>query len=62
MKQYIFIEEMQRTPAPSPLQFGVFMVGPVIYTFGNDAQKAQFLPRIANIDDWWCQGFSEPHI
>jgi pimeloyl-CoA dehydrogenase large subunit len=60
MKQYIFQEEMQRTPAPSPLQFGVFMVGPVIYTFGNDAQKAQFLPRIANIDDWWCQGFSEP--
>ncbi len=36
------------------------MVGPVIYTFGNEAQKARFLPRIVNIDDWWCQGFSEP--
>jgi len=60
MQQYIFQEEMQRTPAPSPLQFGVYMVGPVIYTFGNEAQKAKFLPRIANIDDWWCQGFSEP--
>ena len=60
MKQYIFQEEMQRTPAPSPLQFGVFMVGPVIYTFGNEQQKAHYLPRIANIDDWWCQGFSEP--
>jgi alkylation response protein AidB-like acyl-CoA dehydrogenase len=36
------------------------MVGPVIYTFGSDAQKKQVLPRIANLDDWWCQGFSEP--
>ncbi len=60
MQLYIFNEEMQRTPAPSPLQFGVYMVGPVIYTFGSAAQKARFLPRIANIDDWWCQGFSEP--
>jgi alkylation response protein AidB-like acyl-CoA dehydrogenase len=36
------------------------MVGPVIYTFGSAEQKARFLPRIANLDDWWCQGFSEP--
>ena len=36
------------------------MVGPVIYTFGNEQQKKQYLPRIANVDDWWCQGFSEP--
>jgi len=59
-QQYIFNEEMQMAPAPSPLPFGVSMVGPVIYTFANDAQKKYFLPRIANIDDWWCQGFSEP--
>jgi pimeloyl-CoA dehydrogenase large subunit len=60
MRQYIFLEELQKTPAPSPLPFGVNMVGPVIYTFGNEEQKKQFLPRIANLDDWWCQGFSEP--
>jgi alkylation response protein AidB-like acyl-CoA dehydrogenase len=47
-------------PAPAPLAFGVSMVGPVIYTFGNEKQKKQYLPRIANVDDWWCQGFSEP--
>jgi len=47
-------------PAPLPLAFGVGMVGPVIYTFGNEAQKKYYLPRIANVDDWWCQGFSEP--
>src|SRR6202521_5393105 len=60
VKQYIFLDEMQQAPAPSPLQFGVYMVGPVIIAFGIDAQKKKFLPRIANIDDWWCQGFSEP--
>jgi pimeloyl-CoA dehydrogenase large subunit len=60
MQQYIFQEEMHLAPAPPPLPFGVNMVGPVIYTFGNDAQKRRFLPRIVKFDDWWCQGFSEP--
>ncbi|MGO4841625.1 acyl-CoA dehydrogenase family protein, partial [Rhizobiaceae sp. 2RAB30] len=56
MRQYIFLEEMQKYPAPQPLAFGVNMVGPVIYTFGNAAQKERFLPAIRNLDDWWCQG------
>jgi pimeloyl-CoA dehydrogenase large subunit len=60
VKQYIFLEELQKYPAPPPLPFGVNMVGPVIYTFGNEAQKKHYLQRIANMDDWWCQGFSEP--
>ncbi|HXW19267.1 MAG TPA: acyl-CoA dehydrogenase family protein, partial [Roseiarcus sp.] len=60
MKQLIFRDEIQQAPAPEPLPFGVNMVGPVVYTFGSEAQKRRFLPRIANLDDWWCQGFSEP--
>ncbi|MEM5471680.1 pimeloyl-CoA dehydrogenase large subunit [Hoeflea sp. AS60] len=60
IKQYIFLEELSQAPAPAPLAFGVNMVGPVIYTFGNEAQKQRFLPRIATLEDWWCQGFSEP--
>ena len=60
MRQYIFLEEVQKFPAPAPLAFGVNMVGPVIYTFGSQAQKDRFLPRILDLDDWWCQGFSEP--
>jgi len=59
-EHYIFLEELQQAPAPPPLAFGVTMVGPVIIAFGSDAQKKCFLPRIANLDDWWCQGFSEP--
>src|SRR5712671_3098381 len=60
VQHYIFNEELQMHPAPAPLAFGVSMVGPVIYTFGNEKQKKQYLPRIANVDDWWCQGYSEP--
>ena len=60
VQQYIFQEELMAAPAPAPLPFGANMVGPVIYTFGNAAQKARFLPRIAMLEDWWCQGFSEP--
>ena len=57
---YLFRDEMQQAPAPEPLPFGISMVGPVIIAFGNETQKQKFLPRIANLDDWWCQGFSEP--
>jgi pimeloyl-CoA dehydrogenase large subunit len=60
VQQYIFREELQQAPAPEPLPFGTMMVGPVIIAFGSEAQKRRHLPRIANLDDWWCQGFSEP--
>ena len=39
---------------------GVNLLGPVIYGFGTEEQKAHYLPRILNYDDWWCQGYSEP--
>lgn len=60
VKQAIFLDTLQQENAPETLSFGTSMVGPIIYTFGNEAQKQKFLPRIANLDDWWCQGFSEP--
>ena len=59
-QKYIFREELQMAPAPSPLGFNVNMCGPVIIAFGTEEQKQRFLPRMANLDDWWCQGFSEP--
>jgi pimeloyl-CoA dehydrogenase large subunit len=60
VKQSIFLDETQRGAAPEAIAFGVNMVGPVIYTFGSQAQKERFLPRILDLRDWWCQGFSEP--
>ncbi len=60
VQRYIFGEEMQAEAVPPPLPFNTGMVGPVIAAFGSEAQKQTFLPRAANLDDWWCQGFSEP--
>ena len=60
IKLSIFTDEIQRGHAPESLAFGTSMVGPVIYTFGSQAQKERFLPRIVDLRDWWCQGFSEP--
>ena len=60
VKTFIFKEEMQLAPAPDPLSFNVSMVGPVLIAFGTEAQKRHFLPRVANLDYWFCQGFSEP--
>ncbi len=57
---YIFMEELQQAGVPQPLQFNVQMCGPVLINFASDAQKKRFLPRMAALDDWWCQGFSEP--
>ncbi len=60
VKLYIFNVEMQLAPAPQPLAFGVNMLGPVLFNVASEEQKKHYLPRIANLDDWWCQGFSEP--
>ena len=60
VQTYIFQEELQQAALPPLVSFNVFMVGPVIAQFGSDAQKRRFLARAANLDDWWCQGFSEP--
>ncbi len=57
---YLYQDEMQQANVPPPLAFNASMVGPVIAQFANDEQKQRFLPRAANLDDWWCQGFSEP--
>lgn len=56
---YIFQKEFGLAGCPNILPFGVAMVGPVIYTFGNEEQKKRFLPDILNFDTWWCQGYSE---
>lgn len=61
VETYLFQDEMQQAGVPAPLAFNVSMVGPVIAEFGSAAQKQRFLPRAANLDDWWCQGFSEPN-
>ena len=60
VERHIFREELAYGWAPRLLPFGLQMVGPVIIRFGNDAQRARFLPKILSGDEFWCQGYSEP--
>ena len=60
LQRHIWHEEMQLACVPPPLAFNTSMVGPVIANFGSEEQKQKFLPPTANLDIWWCQGFSEP--
>jgi pimeloyl-CoA dehydrogenase large subunit len=60
LQRHIWREEMQLASVPEPLAFNASMIGPVIAAFGNQEQKERFLPKTANLDIWWCQGFSEP--
>ncbi len=60
VQRMIFLDETQTAPAPNVNPFNITMLGPVLIQFGTPEQKSRFLPRAANLDDWWCQGFSEP--
>ncbi|MDZ4215903.1 MAG: acyl-CoA dehydrogenase family protein [Rhodocyclaceae bacterium] len=60
MERLILLDELQRAPAPVPQVFNINMLGPVLLEFGTPAQREYFLPRLANLDLWFCQGFSEP--
>lgn len=61
VEQMIFYDE---TAAFDPPQLGQMVslgvVGPTLLKYGSPAQKQRFLPRILNVDDVWCLGFSEP--
>ncbi|KUJ81296.1 acyl-CoA dehydrogenase family protein [Ruegeria profundi] len=60
VERHIFAEECALAGAPRLLSFGLAMLGPVLIRYGTDEQKAEYLPRILDGRDWWCQGFSEP--
>jgi len=60
MERLILMDELYRAPAPLPQVFNITMLGPVLMKFGTPAQCDHFLPRLANLDLWFCQGFSEP--
>jgi len=61
MQRYLWLDEMQLASVPRPVSFNATMIGPVLAQFGTQEQKERFLPPTANVDIWWCQGFSEPN-
>ncbi|WP_448580071.1 acyl-CoA dehydrogenase family protein [Thermaurantiacus sp.] len=57
----ILQQEMRKIRARPPLSsFGIWMLGPALLKFGNEAQKLEHLPKIARGEIRWCQGDSEP--
>jgi alkylation response protein AidB-like acyl-CoA dehydrogenase len=60
VQRHIFEEELAYGWAPRTMPFGINMLAPILMEFGNDEQRKRFLPRILNVEDWWCQGYSEP--
>ena len=60
IQRYIWEEVSAEEGAPPLSPFGITMVGPVIYTFGTEEQKARHLPGILSGEVAWCQGYSEP--
>jgi alkylation response protein AidB-like acyl-CoA dehydrogenase len=59
-RQLTFLRECGLAGAPMIMPYGVNMVGPVLHSFGSDAQKRRYLPGIVDSTTWWCQGYSEP--
>ncbi|HML96988.1 MAG TPA: acyl-CoA dehydrogenase family protein [Tepidiformaceae bacterium] len=60
MQQMIFNEQMAYHGVPGTVNMGVAWVGPVVMLYGTDAQKEQYLSRIADGSDLWCTLYSEP--
>lgn len=60
MDQLIIYEEMGYCGAP-PLGATSPMIGPAILMYGDDEQKAKYLPGIARGETVGCLGYSEPN-
>ena len=60
VQRFIFEKECALAGAPNLTVLGLKLVAPVIWAFGDEAQKSFYLPRILSGEDYWCQGFSEP--
>ena len=59
-QKYIFGEECARAGSPGLIPLGLRMLAPVIFRYGTDEQKAEYLPKMLTGEHYWCQGYSEP--
>ena len=61
VQHYIWQSELAAAGAPPLSPMGIGMCGPALIGHGSAAQKAHYLPRLLSGEDFWCQGYSEPH-
>jgi len=56
-----FYEEYALANAPAKVNhFGEELLGPTLIEYGTPAQQKRFLPKILDVTELWCQGYSEP--
>jgi len=56
-----FYEEYARADAPHKVNhFGEELLGPTLIAYGTTRQQQRFLPKILDVTELWCQGYSEP--
>ncbi len=56
-----FYEEYASADAPDKVNhFGEELLGPTLIAFGTPEQQQRFLPKILDVTELWCQGYSEP--
>ncbi|MBR9765529.1 MAG: hypothetical protein GYB53_18915 [Rhodobacteraceae bacterium] len=62
VEDYIVNEEIGLAEAPESLNtIGRELVAPILLSVGTEEQKLRYIPKILQMDDIWCQGFSEPN-
>jgi len=59
-REAIVNQEMVRARAPGAVGGGISMLGPTLITWGTEAQKKRYLPKVLTAEEIWCQGYSEP--
>ncbi|MGV0790370.1 acyl-CoA dehydrogenase IpdE1 [Mycolicibacterium sp. XJ1819] len=56
-----FYEEYALANAPAKVNhFGEELLGPTLIAYGTPEQQKRFLPKIRDVTELWCQGYSEP--
>lgn len=56
-----FYEEYAIANAPAKVNhFGEELLGPTLIAYGTPEQQQRFLPKIVEVTELWCQGYSEP--
>ena len=57
----LYEEEYYLSGAPGRVNTnGITLLGPTLFSWGTEEQKDRFLPKMANGDEIWAQGWSEP--